>query len=113
MKEIKAYVRDSTISDVVQALESSGVMGMTITHVQAILDWADPDHFKYSLETITKYTKVIKLELVCKDEDVSRLVDAIRIHARTGQPGDGIIFVTDVKEAVKIRTGVTGEKALE
>jgi nitrogen regulatory protein P-II 1 len=113
MKEIKAYVRDSEIAEIVQAMESSGVSGMTITHVQAILDWADPDHFKYSLDTITKYTKVVKLELVCKDADVSRLIDVIKTHAHTGRSGDGMIFVTDVKEAVKIKTGATGEKALE
>jgi nitrogen regulatory protein P-II 1 len=113
VKEIKAYVRDSMIEEVADALESSGVTGMTITHVQAILEWADPDHFKYSLDTITKYTKVVKLELVCKDADVSRLIDVIRKHAHTGRSGDGMIFVTDVKEAVKIKTGATGEKALE
>jgi nitrogen regulatory protein P-II 1 len=113
VKEIKAYVRDSMIEEVADALESSGVTGMTITHVQAILEWADPDHFKYSLDTITKYTKVVKLELVCKDSDVSRLVNVIRTHAHTGRSGDGMIFVTDVQEAVKIKTGATGEKALE
>jgi nitrogen regulatory protein P-II 1 len=119
MKEIKAYIRDSKIEEVVEALESSGVSGMTITPVHAILKWASSDISKYSLsfnyrlDAISDYTQVIKIELVCKDSDVPRLLKVIKMHAHTGQSGDGMIFVTEVQEAVKIKTGTTGEKALE
>jgi nitrogen regulatory protein P-II 1 len=72
-----------------------------------------PGSFQIFLGYNYKVYQVVKLELVCKDADVSRLIDVIKVHAHTGRSGDGMIFVTDVKEAVKIKTGATGEKALE
>ncbi|MFQ5798671.1 MAG: P-II family nitrogen regulator [Bacteroidota bacterium] len=112
MKEIKAYVRPSRVEDVIHALEETGIRGMTLINVSALCDWADPQKALYSIEFVEKYSKTVKLELVCEDEEAMRLVEIIRKHAQTGSKGDGKIFVADIVEAISIRTGATGSQAL-
>ena len=85
---------------------------MSVIHVQAVGGEIAPKDFKLSLELVSEYAKVVKLELVCSDADAPKYVEAIRKNAYTDRPGDGIIFVTRVEDAVKVRTGERGESAL-
>lgn len=112
MKELKAYIRVSKIDKVIHALKEAGATNMNIIHVQTVGGEIDPKDSKLSLELVSKYAEVVKLELVCSDTNAPKYVEAIRKSAYTGRPGDGIIFVTHVKSAVKIRTDERGESAL-
>lgn len=112
MKEIKAYIRLDKAEEVIHALEDAGVPGFTAIEVKAIGAAAVPEKTKYSIEYAERVSPIVKLEAVCSDEDLERLVDVIKGKAYTGHKGDGMIFVSDVDYAVKIRTGERGEGAL-
>jgi nitrogen regulatory protein P-II 1 len=107
VREIKAFVRKIKLEEVVHALEEIGVADMTILDVMEIGEEADPRSRKVSVDMAEEYAKVSKLEIVCAKERVSRIVDTLRAAAHTGEPGDGIIYVTPVEMAVKIRTGAS------
>lgn len=114
MKEIKAYFRPQFVDRVVEALEKAGAKDLTVIRVDAFgpLADADTDQHHFVRKYAEKYSAVVKLELVCRDENATRFADVIREHAHTGQHGDGRIFIGTVDEALNIRTGVTGSKAL-
>ncbi len=112
MKEIKVYLRPEMVDRVVHALRDAGITHMTITHVRSLGSGVDPQAARLSMETGTWYTEKAKLEFVCSEPDVDVLVPLIEANARTGHPGDGVIFVSPVERAVKIRTGVEGGEAL-
>ncbi len=112
MKEIKAYIRCKKAEEVVHALEDAGVSGVTLIDVMAVGPNIDPKNYKYSIDCVEKYQEVAKLEVICRDEDVDRLVNVIREAAYTGMQGDGIISVSDIDRVVKIRTGEVNEAAL-
>lgn len=112
MKEIKAYIRCDHADKVVYALEEAGVQGMTLIDVMAVGENTDPRNYKYSIACVEKYQKVAKVEVICADEDADRFVEVIRKAACTHSKGDGLICVTNVERAVKIRTGVEGIAAL-
>jgi nitrogen regulatory protein PII len=112
MKEIKAYIRCERADEVVHALEQAGVRGMTLIDVMAVGQNIDPENYKFSIACVERYQKVAKLEMICADEDADRFVEVIRNAACTHSKGDGIISVSDIARAVKIRTGVEGAEAL-
>lgn len=112
MKEIKAYIRREKAEDVIYALEQAGVSGCTAIEVKAVGAAAVPEEKYLSIDYIEEVSPVTKLEIVCRDEDALRLVDIIRKMAYSGRRGDGMVFVSDINYAVKIRTGETGEAAL-
>lgn len=112
MKEIKAYIRCQKAEKVIEALEDIGVHGITLIDVMGVGTLADPQTSKYSVRCVKKYSQVAKLEAVCDDTDVQKIVDTIRQVAYTGMPGDGMIYGTTVDIAVKIRTGAVDEDAL-
>ena len=112
MKKIEAIIRPEKVEDVRKAIEAVGYPGITITEAQGhgkqkgvVQQWRGET---YRVEFLPK----VKLELVVGDADVDRIVSAIIKSAKTGSVGDGKIFVTDVKDAIKIRTGERGESAL-
>ncbi|MFQ6676336.1 MAG: P-II family nitrogen regulator [Fidelibacterota bacterium] len=114
MKEIKAYIRCSRVEHVIRGLHSIGVENMTVIDVMALgKGMVDPDHFKYSIECVEKYSEVAKIEIICADEDAQKVVETIRSRSYSGEPGDGLIIVSEVNEAVKIRTGETGSGFLQ
>jgi nitrogen regulatory protein P-II 1 len=112
MKEIKAYIRCDKAEDVIYALEEAGVPGFTVIEVKAIRSAGAPEGERFSIEYAEKYCVITKFEIVCKDGDTVRLVDIIRENAHTGRSGDGMVFVSDIAHAVKIKTGEWGEGAL-
>ena len=113
MKEVKAYLRVSKMDDVVHGLEEIGVKAMSIIPVEGIGALADPERKELSLAYVKDYSTVYKLELVCRDDDTDRILCIIAKLARTGSHGDGVIFVSQVERAVKIRTGEEGEFTLD
>src|SRR3972149_5140824 len=112
MKEIKAYIRREKAEYVISALEEAGGPGCTAVEVKAVGAAAVPEEEYLSIDYIEKVSTVTKLEIICKDEDVSRLVDVIKKIAYSGRRGDGMILVSDINYAVKIRTGETGGAVL-
>jgi len=110
MKAVKAYIRTVKVDEVVHALEKAGICDMTVIDVMAIGGHADPKESKFSVELMNKYAKVAKLEIVCKDDQIHKILEILRQTAYTGSPGDGIIYVTPVEMAIKIRTGAIGEE---
>ena len=112
MKKIEAIIRAEKIGDVRQALNKAGYPGLTLTEVEGhgkqrgvTQQWRGES---YKVELLQK----VKIEIVSSDKDANRIVDAIASSAKTGAVGDGKIFVSDVKEAVRIRTGEKGEDAV-
>lgn len=112
MKEIKAYIRCQKAEEVLDALDEIGITDITLIDVMGVGTLADPKTAKYSIKCVEKYSNVAKLEAVSQDSDVQRIVDTIRRVAYTGMKGDGMIFVSPIEMAVKIRTGAQNEKAL-
>ncbi|MEJ2637753.1 MAG: P-II family nitrogen regulator [Calditrichia bacterium] len=109
---MKAYIRCQKAEIVIEALESLGIKGITLIDVMGVGQLADPRSAKYSVACVEKYSEVGKLEVVCRDVDVRKVVETIREKAYTGLKGDGIIFVSPVEMAVKIRTGAADAEAL-
>ncbi len=72
----------------------------------------DPNYFSSSQQVTKRYWPITKLEIVCSDKDVDRLVEVIRSNSYTGLKGDGMIFVSPVGTAIRIRSGEKGEAAL-
>ncbi len=105
MKEIKAYIRREKANLVIEKLEQAGVKGMTVIDVHALYNWADRESYGYSFEYLEKYSKVVKLELVCDDSETDGLIEVISKYGRTGNQGDGMIFVSPIEKSVHIRTG--------
>ncbi len=112
MKKIEAIFREEKLEAVRKALEAESYFGMTVSEVSGrgkegglSLQWRAGE---YRVEFVPK----VKVEVVVLDEDASRVVQAIMISARTGEKGDGKIFVMNVENAIRIRTGDSGEDAI-
>ncbi|MCB1163873.1 MAG: P-II family nitrogen regulator [Candidatus Krumholzibacteriia bacterium] len=112
MKEIKAYLRPECLDPVVHALEAEGFDAMTVIPVQALGMLADPRELRFSPVLIERYSRSVKIEIICRDDDAERAVDLIARLARTGEAGDGLVAVSSVEHLVKIRTGQSGPEAL-
>lgn len=112
MKEIKAYIRHEKAEEVVHALEEAGVSWITAVEVEEVGISADMCKAKYSIEFTEKVSCATKIEVVCRDEELERFANLLRDTAWTSRKGDGIIFIYDVQDAIRIRTGHRGEAAL-
>lgn len=113
MKLIKAYIRILMVDDVIRALEEAGVPGFTAIDVREMGREVDKHNFKVSTEYSTTYTPMVKLEIVCDDRKVKKFIEVIQQHAHTGRKGDGLIFISPVEEAVRVRTGKRGTSIFE
>lgn len=112
MKLIKAFVRTERVDEVVRALEDAGAPGITVSRVHGVGYGYDPYLFTLAPSEVAKSPEVSKVEVVCRAEDLDRLTDTLITGARTGTRGDGIVFVTPVERAIKIRTGEEDSAAL-
>jgi nitrogen regulatory protein P-II 1 len=113
MIEIKAYVRIIVLQDVVEELNRAEFRCISIIDVAGLGELIDPKDWKYSMEFIEKTSEVAKLEVVSAERDADMVVNIIREHGRTNQSGDGMIYVSPVVRAVKIRTGEEGREFLQ
>ena len=112
MKKIEAIIREERLNDVKQALEEKNYWGMTVSQVSGrgkqkgiSLQWRAGE---YRVDLLPK----IKIELVVLEEDVPPVLDAIVSKARTGETGDGKIFVLPVEHVIRVRTGDRNENAI-
>lgn len=112
MKEIKAYIRPTNLDDLIHALEEAGVPGITVVEVHPVGYGFEPNYFSAARETIKTFPQIVKLEIVCQDDNVEQLIQVILDIVSTGLKGDGRIFVSPVEEAVRIRDSGRGEKVL-
>lgn len=114
MKEIKAIIQPFMLSKVIGALkELEGLPGVTVdTSVRGFGKGRAADASSRVVEDLVEYVPKAKLEIVVPDDLVETVVSVIQKNAHTGNPGDGKIFVYNVEEVVKIRTGERGENAI-
>lgn len=112
MKLLKAFVRTSRVNEVIQALRRSDAPGITVSRVHGVGYGYDPMLFSLAPSDYKRSLEVSKIEIVCCSEDAERLLQVLVASARTGSKGDGIVFVTPVEDAVKIRSGRQGADAL-
>ena len=112
MKEVVAIIKPFKLDDVREALADIGVCGLTVTEVKGFGRQKGHSELYRGAEYMVEYLPKIKIEAVMSDEMVDRAVEAIIQAARTGKVGDGKIFVKDVYEAIRIRTGETDEAAV-
>jgi nitrogen regulatory protein P-II 1 len=112
MKRIEAIVRPSKLGDVKQALSEIGIKGMTVSEVKGFgRTGGRRDVYRGSAYVVDFLPKIL-IDVVAPDELVPAILEAIQGVAKTGKIGDGKIFVSDVLEAVRIRTGEHGEDAI-
>ncbi|MEN6407756.1 MAG: P-II family nitrogen regulator [Thermoguttaceae bacterium] len=112
MKKIEALIRHFKLEDVKDALMQCGVHGMTITEVRGFGRQKGHTEMYRGAEYTVDFVPKIKIEVVVTDADLAQVVETINRTARTGQVGDGKIFVTDLENVVRIRTGEAGEQAV-
>jgi nitrogen regulatory protein P-II 1 len=112
MKKIEAIIRPFRIDDVREALAEIGVKGMTLTEVKGYGRQKGHTELYRGSEYQIDFLPKIKLEVVVPDRLEEQVVDTIVRTAKTGQVGDGKIFVMTVDDAVRVRTGESGEAAL-
>jgi nitrogen regulatory protein P-II 1 len=105
VKEIKAYIRRERADTVIQKLEEAGVTGMTVLDANALAEWADEKSFSFSIEYVQKYSTVVKIELICEDNEVDKLASVIANYGKTGTSGDGWVFVSNIEKSIRIKTG--------
>lgn len=112
MKKIEAVIRHFKLEDVKNALTEQGVAGMTITEVRGFGRQRGHTETYRGTEYAVDFVPKVKLELAVADDKLKQIVDTIIRAAQTGQIGDGKIFVSDLIETIRIRTGETGAQAL-
>ncbi len=112
MKKIEAIIRHFKLEDVKNALTERAIHGMTITEVRGFGRQKGHTEMYRGTEYAVDFVPKVKVEVVVSDAQVQAVVDCILKTAQTGQIGDGKIFVSDLRESIRIRTGETGEEAL-
>ena len=112
MKKIEAIIRPSRLDEVKDALNSIGVSGMTVAEVKGFGRQKGHKELYRGAEYIVDFVPKVKVEAVVQDDHVAQAIEAIERSARTGNLGDGKIFVFEVVEAVRVRTGERGNLAL-
>jgi len=112
MKKIEIITRPHSVEDVKQALTAMGILGMTVTQVKGFGRQRGHTEIYRGAEYQVDFVPKVKIEVVIDDERVTTVLDAVTKAARTGQVGDGKIFVTPVDDIVRIRTGETGHDAI-
>lgn len=112
MKKIEAIVRHFKLEDVKSAITDAGVQGMTVTEVRGFGRQKGHKETYRGAEYIVDFMPKVKIEIVIGDVDEDKVVEAIVNSARTGQVGDGKIFVSTIEKVIRIRTGESDESAI-
>ena len=112
MKLIKAIIKPFKLDDVREALSEVGVQGITVSEVKGFGRQKGHTELYRGAEYVVDFLPKVKIETVINDDAVDKVVEAIRTAANTGKIGDGKIFVLAVEQAIRIRTGETGDEAL-
>ena len=112
MKKVEAVIKPFKLDDVKDALHAAGVSGITVTEVKGFGRQKGHTELYRGAEYVIDFLPKVKVEVVVEDSLVDNVVDAIAESARTGRIGDGKIFVSDIEQAVRIRTGDRGADAI-
>ena len=112
MKLITAIVKPFKLDDVKDALRAAGVLGMTVGEVRGFGRQGGHTETYRGAEYQIDFVPKVKIEVMCESGDAEKIADVIAGSARTGKIGDGKIFVSDVLDVIRIRTGETGAQAV-
>ncbi|MEW5909241.1 MAG: P-II family nitrogen regulator [Thermodesulfobacteriota bacterium] len=112
MKKIEAIIKPFKLDDVKEALNEIGIRGMTISEVKGYGRQKGHKEIYRGAEYVVDFIPKIKIEIVVGSDVVNQVVDKIREAANTGKIGDGKIFVYNIEQAIRVRTGETGEDAI-
>jgi nitrogen regulatory protein PII len=112
MKKIEAVIKPFKLDDVKDALHEAGVSGLTVTEVKGFGRQKGHTELYRGAEYVIDFLPKVKVEVVVEDSLAENVIEAIENAARTGRIGDGKIFVIDVEQAIRIRTGDRGSDAI-
>ncbi|WP_424192025.1 P-II family nitrogen regulator [Ampullimonas aquatilis] len=112
MKLVTAIIKPFKLDEVREALSEIGVSGITTTEVKGFGRQKGHTELYRGAEYVVDFLPKVKLEIAISDEVVDRVIEVIEKAARTGKIGDGKIFVTNIEQAIRIRTGEAGTEAL-
>jgi Nitrogen regulatory protein PII len=112
MKKIEAIIKPFKVDEVKKALNEAGVTGMTVSEVKGFGRQKGHSEVYRGAEYVVDFIPKVKIEAAVNDELVPAVVEGILTAARTGKIGDGKIFVYDLEEVIRIRTGERGKEAL-
>lgn len=112
MKKIECIIRPEKLEAVKEALEKCGIHGLTVTQVMGCGQQKGRTEVYRGVELNINLLPKVKIEIVVKDDDVDKIVNTIAETARSGNIGDGKIFVYEITEAIRIRTGEKGDAAI-
>ena len=112
MKKIEAIIKPFKLGEVKEALQEAGIQGLTVTEVKGFGRQKGHTELYRGAEYVVDFLPKMKIEIVLSDDLVDTAVQAIISAARTDKIGDGKIFVSPVEQAIRIRTGETGDDAV-
>ncbi|NIJ42656.1 nitrogen regulatory protein P-II 1 [Parvibaculum indicum] len=112
MKKIEAIIKPFKLDEVKEALQEVGLQGITVTEAKGFGRQKGHTELYRGAEYVVDFLPKVKIEVVLNEDTVGKAVEAIQQAARTGRIGDGKIFISNVEEAIRIRTGETGAEAI-
>ena len=112
MKKIEAIIKPFKLDEVKEALGEVGIQGMTVTEVKGFGRQKGHTELYRGAEYVVDFLPKVKIEIVIPDDLLDQAIEVIKSSAYTGKIGDGKIFVMDVENAIRIRTGESGENAI-
>jgi nitrogen regulatory protein P-II 1 len=112
LKKVEAIIKPFKLDEVKEALNEIGIQGITVSEVKGFGRQKGHTELYRGAEYVVDFIPKIKMEIITSDDVVVKVVETIEQAAKTGRIGDGKIFVTNVEEVVRIRTGERGEDAL-
>jgi len=112
MKKIEAIIKPFKLDDVREALSEIGITGMTVTEVKGFGRQKGHTELYRGAEYVVDFLPKVKVEMIVKEDQVARCIEAIGNAARTGKIGDGKIFVYPAEQVIRIRTGESGPDAI-
>ncbi len=112
MKKIEAIIRPHKLDEVREALQEAGCRGLTVTEVKGYGRQMGHSEIYRGSEYTINFLPKVKIEIICADGDVEKAIDIVLKKAKTGEVGDGKIFVLPVEEVVRVRTEESGDAAI-
>ena len=112
MKKIEAVIKPFKLDEVKDALQEAGVQGITVVEAKGFGRQKGHTELYRGAEYVVDFLPKVKLEVVVADDQLDSAIEAIKTAAETGRIGDGKIFVSEISQAIRIRTGETGDEAL-
>jgi nitrogen regulatory protein P-II 1 len=112
MKKIEAIIRPHKLDEVREALQEAGFRGLTVTEVKGYGRQMGHSEIYRGSEYTINFLPKTKIDIICADGNLDKAIDIILKHAKTGEVGDGKIFVSTIEEVIRVRTEETGDAAV-